>query len=104
MGQICYAETSVPNYQSTLCNNPEDGTSYLHCDRSLKSRIFEGIPFIKAFVFTFFPEDQLSHRKASLKKSIHPTQQSDHPQTEMSIEVTVVGLNEYSCNLTHVYS
>jgi hypothetical protein len=44
--------------------------------------------------FAFFPEDQVSYRKALLRKSITTTQQSDYPQTEMSIAATIVGINE----------
>ena len=50
--------------------------------------------FVRNPCCTFFPEDQVSHRKALLRKSIPTTQQSDYPQTKMSIAETVVGVNE----------
>jgi hypothetical protein len=50
--------------------------------------------FVQNPRFSFLPEDQVSHRKALLRKSIPTTQQSDYPPTKMSIEVTVVGVNE----------
>ena len=34
-------ETSVTNYRSTLCNNPEERRNHLHCGGSMKSRTFE---------------------------------------------------------------
>jgi len=43
--------------------------------------------FVQNPGFSFFPEDQLSHRKALLRKSIPTTQQSDYPPTKMAIEV-----------------
>jgi hypothetical protein len=43
MGPIGCPETSVSNYQSTLCNIPEERRSYLHRDGSLKTRQSRGV-------------------------------------------------------------
>jgi len=43
----CCPETSVTKYQYTLSNMPEERRSHFHCDRKLKSNLFDVLEEIR---------------------------------------------------------
>jgi hypothetical protein len=53
MGQIRCPETSVNNYHTTPCNNPEDHRFHQHCGGSLKSTLVLLSPYMQVLNITY---------------------------------------------------